>query len=260
MKAGAIGDKPRVLVLGSEARARESLRVMLQLQYEVAAAESGEAAREALSNFHPDLVFIDVKTPLLDETPTLDGLELLKEVKSHDSTIEAVVVATHTSLEILRKALKGGAFEYLVKPVFRRDLDEAARRALARKRGEGVGTETPSRGVTRIEDRRRSPRVAVAWDVTLENERGSQWTGEMISLGPFGVKVRVETEESGLSEGSVLRLQFSPPDGKFPTPMSVKGMVWRTDPDGLVIVFLDLNAHAFLRMKSLVKTLLKEPA
>ena len=260
MKAGAIGDKPRVLVLGSEARARESLRVMLQLQYEVAAAESGEAAREALCNFHPDLVFIDVKTPSLDETPTLDGLELLKEVKSHDSTIEAVVVATHTSLEILRKALKGGAFEYLVKPVFRRDLDEAARRALARKRGEGVGTETPSRGVTRIEDRRRSPRVAVALDVTLENERGSQWTGEMISLGPFGVKVRVEAEESGLSEGSVLRLQFSPPDGKFPTPMSVKGMVWRTDPDGLVIVFLDLNAHASLRMKSLVKTLLKEPA
>lgn len=42
--------------------------------------------------------------------------------------------------------------------------------------------------------------------------------------------------------------------------MSVKGMVWRTDPDGLVIVFLDLSAHAFLRMKSLVKTLLKEPA
>ena len=260
MKAASIGDKPRILVLGSEARARESLRVMLQPQYEVAAAASGEAALEALSNFHPDLVFIDVKTPSLDETPTLDGLELLKEVKSHDSKIEAVVVATHTSLEILRKALKEGAFEYLVKPVFRRDLDEAARRALARRGGESVGRETPSRGVTRLEDRRRSPRAAVAWNVTLEDDRGVQLAGEMITLGPFGVKVRAETEESGLSEGSVVRLQFSPPDGKFPIPMSVKGMVWRTDPDGLIIVFLDLNAHAFLRMKSLVKTLLEEPA
>ncbi len=259
MKAASIGDKPRILVLGSEARARESLRVMLQPWYEVRAAEGGEAAREALSNFHPDLVFIDIKTPPLDETPTLDGLELLKEVKSHDSTIETVVVATHTSLEILRKALKEGAFEYLVKPVFRRDLDGVARRALARRRGQRVGRETPSGGVAPIEDRRRSPRVAVAWNVTLENDNGFQWAGEMISLGPFGVKVGVETGESGLSEGSVVRLQFSPPDGKFPTPMWVKGMVWRADPDGLIIVFIDLNAHAFLRMKSLVKTLLKEP-
>lgn len=260
MEAGSIGNKPRVLVLGSEARARQSLRVMLQLQYEVAAAESREAAREALSNFHPDLVFIDIKTPTLDETPTLDGLDLLKEVKSHDSTIEAVVIATDASLKILTKALKEGAFEYLIKPVFRRDLEETARRALARRAGERVGGKTPSQEVTGIEDRRRHPRVAVAWNVTLENDRGFQWAGELISFGPFGVKVSVETKESSLSEGSIVRLQFSPPDGKFPTPMSAKGMVWRVDPDGLVIVFLDLNAHAFLRMKSLVKTLLKEPA
>jgi CheY-like chemotaxis protein len=205
-------------------------------------------------------VFIDIKTPPLEETPTLDGLELLKEIKSRDPRIEAVVVATHASLEILRKALKDGAFEYLLKPVFRRDLDGVARRALARRRGQRVDRENPSGGVAPIEDRRRSPRVVVAWNVTLENDGGVQWAGEMIGLGPFGVKVKVETEESGLSEGSIVRLRFAPPDGKFPTPMSVKGMVWRVDPDGLVIVFLDLNAHAFLRMKSLVKTLLKEPA
>ncbi|MBI3030462.1 MAG: response regulator [Candidatus Rokubacteria bacterium] len=205
-------------------------------------------------------MFIDIRTPPLDETPTLEGLELLKEVKSRDATIEAVVVATHTSLEILRKALKEGAFEYLLKPVFRRDLDGVARRALARKRGQRVDGETPSGGVTRKDDRRRSPRAAVAWNVALENDLGAQWAGEMMSLGPFGVKVKVETEESSLSEGSIVRLQFSPPDGKFPTPMSVKGMVWRVDPDGLVIVFLDLNAHAFLRMKSLVKTFVQEPA
>ena len=260
MEAAATGDKPRILVLGPEARARESLRLMLQPWYDVAAAEGGEAALEALSSFHPDLVFIDIKTPTLDETPTLDGLELLKEVKSRDPKIEVVLVATHTSLEILRKALKEGAFEYLLKPVFRRDLDGVARRALARRRGKRVDKETLPRGGTRVEDRRRSPRAAVAWNVTLENDSESQWVGEMISLGPFGVKVGLEAGESGLSEGSVVRLRFSPPDGKFPTPMSVKGMVWRVDPDGLVVVFLDLNAHAFLRMKSLVKTLLKEPA
>ena len=260
MQAASVGDKPRVLVLGSEARARESLRVMLQPWYEVASAEGGEAALEALSNFHPDLVFIDIKTPTPDGTPTLDGLELLTQVKSRDPRIEAVVVATDTSLEIVRKALKEGAFEYLLKPVFRRDLDGAARRALARRRGKRVDRETPSAEVARVEDRRRSPRVAVAWNVTLENDRGDQWAGEMVGLGPFGVKVGVETGESSLSEGSIVRLQFAPPDGKFPTPMSVKGMVWRVDPDGLVVVFLDLNTHAFLRMKSLVKTLLKEPA
>jgi CheY-like chemotaxis protein len=259
MEAASGGEKARILVLGPEVRARESLRVMLQPQYEVAAAECGKAALEALSTFHPDLVFIDVKTPAFDETPTLAGLEVLNEVKKFDSTIEAVVVATHTSLEILRKALKAGAFEYLVKPVFRRDLDEAARRALARRRGEREG-EPPARVDTPMEDRRRSPRAAVVWSVALEDDGGFEWAGEMMSLGPFGVKLRVEAEESGLSEGSVIRLRFSPPDGKFPTPMTVRGMVWRVDPDGLVVVFLDLNAHAFLRMKSLVKTLLQEPA
>lgn len=113
-------------------------------------------------------------------------------------------------------------------------------------------------GVILIEDRRRYPRVEVAWKVAVGWGPRFKWQGEIVSLGPFGVKVKLGEKEPGPPVGTEVRLQFTPPDGK--APLSIKGIVWRVDPDGVAVALLKLGVEEFHRLKSLVDTLLPESA
>ncbi|HKW90948.1 MAG TPA: response regulator, partial [Methylomirabilota bacterium] len=128
-----MNDRPKVLVVDDEMGPRESLRMILKPRYEIATADSGEAALKTLSTFHPDLIFMDIKMP------QMDGIELLRRIKGADPSIEVVMITAYASLETVKNALTHGAFEYLIKPFSRQDLEETARRALARRQTE-IGT------------------------------------------------------------------------------------------------------------------------
>ena len=125
-----MSDRPRILVVDDEVGPRESLRMILKPSYEIATADSGETALKALPTFHPDLVFMDIKMP------KMDGIELLQRIKAVDPTIEAVMITAYASLDTVKNALTHGAFEYLIKPFSRSDLEETVRRALARRQAE----------------------------------------------------------------------------------------------------------------------------
>jgi PAS domain S-box-containing protein len=128
-----MSDRPRVLVVDDEMGPRESLRMILKPRYEIATADSGEAALKTLGTFHPDLIFMDIKMP------QMDGIELLRRIKGTDPSIEVVMITAYASLETVKNALTHGAFEYLIKPFSRQDLEETAKRALARRQ-DSVGT------------------------------------------------------------------------------------------------------------------------
>ncbi|MFQ5520719.1 MAG: PAS domain S-box protein, partial [Candidatus Methylomirabilia bacterium] len=125
-----VAKKPRILVVDDEMGPRESLRMILKPQYEVTTVDSGEAALEAVPDFHPDLVFMDIKMP------TLDGIEVLQQLKARDPSVQVVMITAYASLDTVKSALTYGAFEYLIKPFSRQDLEETARRALDRRWGE----------------------------------------------------------------------------------------------------------------------------
>jgi PAS domain S-box-containing protein len=126
-------EKPRILVVDDEMGPRESLRMILKPRYDIATADSGEAALKTLDGFHPDLIFMDIKMP------HMDGIELLRRIKAIDTSIEVVMITAYASLETVKNALTHGAFEYLIKPFSRQDLEETVRRALARRQTE-LGT------------------------------------------------------------------------------------------------------------------------
>jgi PAS domain S-box-containing protein len=71
--------------------------------------------------------------------PQMDGIELLQRIKGRDPSIEVVMITAYASLETVKNALTHGAFEYLIKPFSRQDLEQTARRALARRQSE-LGT------------------------------------------------------------------------------------------------------------------------
>jgi two-component system cell cycle sensor histidine kinase/response regulator CckA len=121
---------PRVLVVDDELGPRESLRMLLKPAYHIQTAENGRAALEAVEWFRPDVVIMDIKMP------EIDGLELLRRVKNLDPTIEVIMITAYASLETVKHALTHGAFEYLIKPFARQDLEDVVRRALLRRRAE----------------------------------------------------------------------------------------------------------------------------
>src|SRR2546422_957545 len=104
-----------------------SPRMGLKPASQIPPADSGRAALEMLSQNRPDVVILDIKMP------EMDGLEVLRRVKRADPTIEVLMITAYASLETVKLALTHGAFEYLIKPFSRQDLEDVVRRALVRR-------------------------------------------------------------------------------------------------------------------------------
>src|SRR5215468_10869292 len=120
----------RILVVDDELGPRESLRMLLKPAYQITTAESGRMALDLLPRVRPDVVILDIKMP------EMDGLEVLRRVKRADANIEVVMITAYASLETVKLALTHGAFEYLIKPFSRQDLEDVVRRALLRRQAE----------------------------------------------------------------------------------------------------------------------------
>jgi PAS domain S-box-containing protein len=120
----------RILVVDDELGPRESLRMLLKGAYEIRTADNGTNALAELPRYRPDLVILDIKMP------EMNGLEVLRRVKESDPSIEAVMITAYASLETVKQALTYGAFEYLIKPFSRQDLEDVVRRALLRRHQE----------------------------------------------------------------------------------------------------------------------------
>jgi PAS domain S-box-containing protein len=135
-----VSARARILVVDDEVGPRESLRMILKPSYDIATADSGDTALKTLATFSPDLVFMDIKMP------KMDGIELLRRIKAIDPTIEAVMITAYASLDTVKNALTHGAFEYLIKPFSRTDLEDTVRRALIRRQTE-LGKSTQLSGL-----------------------------------------------------------------------------------------------------------------
>jgi len=120
----------RILVVDDELGPRESLRMLLKPVYQIQTADGGLMALEQIPTYRPDVVILDIKMP------ELDGLEVLRRVKRIDPAIEVVMITAYASLETVKLALTHGAFEYLIKPFSRQDLEDVVRRALERRHAE----------------------------------------------------------------------------------------------------------------------------
>ena len=74
-------------------------------------AADGKEALEAIMANHPDLLITDIKMPLMD------GIELIREIKSRGMEIKIIVLSGFDEYSYVRESLKNGAEDYLLKPV-----------------------------------------------------------------------------------------------------------------------------------------------
>ena len=86
--------------------------------YELVEAQNGEAALDALTRRHPDLILMDV------QLPKLSGLEVTRRIKA-DPALAHIPVIAITSFALSgddRLALEAGCDGYIAKPFRPRDL------------------------------------------------------------------------------------------------------------------------------------------
>ncbi len=79
-------------------------------QYKIIEATNGREALEICREEKPDLIFTDIKMPVMD------GMEFLSELRGIEPDVPVVIVSAHGKMEDIIKALRLGASNFLMKP------------------------------------------------------------------------------------------------------------------------------------------------
>tara|TARA_R100001440_G_scaffold26791_2_gene43790 strand:- start:7332 stop:8060 length:729 start_codon:yes stop_codon:yes gene_type:complete len=85
-------------------------------------AHSLADARDQIDVLKPDLVLLDVYFP------DGSGLDLLRELRAGDSATDVILITAAKEVDTLRSALRGGVFDYILKPLVFERLQEALQR------------------------------------------------------------------------------------------------------------------------------------
>ncbi len=125
--------KLSALVVDDEESARKLLKKLLEETLffnEIRVVQSVNAATNELTKYEPDIIFLDIKMP------GKDGFSLINELKDYYQNPEIVFVTAYDHYAI--KALRSHAFDYLLKPVNRKELKQCIARFIEFKSMSGV--------------------------------------------------------------------------------------------------------------------------
>ncbi|HYE92637.1 MAG TPA: sigma-54 dependent transcriptional regulator [Terriglobales bacterium] len=123
----------RVLVVDDERSILQLLNEALShWGYEVTTAGTGREALEALRTGVFHVAMTDIRMP------DMSGLDLLREIKKLDESIEVVVMTGYPAISSAVEALKEGAYDYLSKPLILDEMQHLMQRMMERRflRGE----------------------------------------------------------------------------------------------------------------------------
>jgi two-component system, response regulator, stage 0 sporulation protein F len=137
-----------LLLVDDEPAVRDLLHEYFEGQgYKVSTAANGELALAAVRAERPDLVMLDIRMP------GLDGVEVLRRLRRHDTTLPVVMVTANEDVELARELLDMGAFDYVAKPFDFAHLEQVVAAGLlhsAPSGGTGDGVEAWAAAVSAV--------------------------------------------------------------------------------------------------------------
>lgn len=118
--------KPCLLIVDDEQDIRDMLsRHFRYLEYKVLTAENGIGALRTLASEHVDVIITDIRMP------EMDGIQLLREVRSQYPTIHTIIMTGFVTQENVLTCMRVGADCCVFKPFDDlSELDAAVRRAI----------------------------------------------------------------------------------------------------------------------------------
>lgn len=116
--------KKRLLLIDDEARVRASLKMVLEMSYDILQAADAQEGLDVFRKEGPDLVLLDVILP------GTDGLAVLQTLRSESKMLPVIMLTGTKSVKTAVDAMKLGAADYLSKPFDVEELRFVIDRAL----------------------------------------------------------------------------------------------------------------------------------
>src|SRR6266702_4251193 len=120
-------NQPRVLIVDDDAALLQALPEALRLRMSgvtVDTADSAAAALDRIAARDYDAIVTDIKMP------GMDGLALLAEIRGRRPDTPTLMIRGHGEYELGVRALRGGAYDFIQKPIDRDRFVASLHRAI----------------------------------------------------------------------------------------------------------------------------------
>jgi len=119
-------NKPKILIVDDSREFVDVLQMLLKEDFDCACAYSGEEGLEIYDKKNFDVILLDIEME-----PGIDGYEFLQTIKERDISIPVIMISKHESIDMVVKAIKMGAYDYIGKKPDLSELKIVINRALA---------------------------------------------------------------------------------------------------------------------------------
>lgn len=106
-----MGSAGTILVVDDDAGVREALAAALSARYTVETVATASAALDTLCTYPVDLILLDHRLP------DLAGVDVLKLIKRFFPSTLVILITGYGSEDVAIRALRGGARDYIQKPI-----------------------------------------------------------------------------------------------------------------------------------------------
>ncbi len=120
-------DTAQVLIVDDDPMLLQALSQTIALRMSMVEVKAVSSAREALDLLQEHTygaVVSDIKMP------GMDGLALLAQLQEQYAKVPVLLITGHSDHQLAIRALRGGAYDYILKPIDRDDFIAALHRAL----------------------------------------------------------------------------------------------------------------------------------
>lgn len=101
-----------IYLIDDDEGVRAALAALLAtMGWEVKAFSNGQDFLDTLAITQPSCVLVDIRMP------GKSGMAVLEAIQSRDSSLPVIIMTGHGNIELCRRAFKGGALEFLTKPI-----------------------------------------------------------------------------------------------------------------------------------------------
>jgi DNA-binding NarL/FixJ family response regulator len=114
----------KVLLVDDQHLIRQGLKALLELEPDleiIGEAENGKIALDLITQFHPDVVLMDIRMPIMD------GVAATQLIHQNFPHVKVLVLTTFDNDEYVKTALQHGAMGYLLKDTPSEELAVAIR-------------------------------------------------------------------------------------------------------------------------------------
>jgi DNA-binding NarL/FixJ family response regulator len=121
----------RVLTVDDHALIREGIAALIANQKDIRLVADASNGREALEQFRshrPDVTLMDL------QMPEMNGIDALIAIRSEFPEARIIVLTTYAGDALCKRAMKAGAYAYILKGSVRKDLLDAIRAVWAGKK------------------------------------------------------------------------------------------------------------------------------